>query len=250
MARQLYQFQTGMINDVLEKLGWLLQLLFIHLSSLARIWLTLSIWGFNLNWHVFWLKKKKSTKCSFRARYICVWGKVERERTSRLGHFVSPLLTSVTGTRGVGGAIRRFSHEPRGGDRRWLSHRRALYLGVFVNLLLHFILTNPSVAHRNGFSSHVFLMKEPKLRENKWHAGDPSQAAAKSLGPLRSHPGAFALNQLFPRAGCSGQGLSNFLPWRSVMSRLHLWNKGNPDVFFLRAVFWKVYSSLFSRVLI
>lgn len=114
-----------------------------------------------------------------------------------------------------------------------MSHRRALYLGVFVNLLLHFILTNPRVAHRNGFSSHVFLMKEPKQRESKRHAGDPSQAATKSLRPLRSDPGAFALNQLFPRAGCSGQGLSNFVPWRSVMSRLHLWNKGNLSGSFL-----------------
>ena len=63
-----------------------------------------------------------------------------------------------------------------------------------MNLLLHFILTNPTVAHRNGFSSHVFLMKEPKRRESKPHASDPSQSTAKSLGPLRSDPGASALN--------------------------------------------------------
>ena len=123
-------------------------------------------------------------------------GEKERERASRLGHFVSPLLTSVAGTRGVGGATGGFSHEPGGGDLddRWSHCYSTLHLGIVVKLPLHFILTTPSVAHRGGFSSHVLLMKEPKLRESKQHPGGPNQSAAKRLGPLGPDPGIVPLD--------------------------------------------------------
>lgn len=92
---------------------------------------------------------------------VFIWGG-GRERASCLGHFVSPLLTSVAGTKGEGTAGRGFSPEP-GGGHWWLSHWcTALYSGVFANLPLCLTLAMPSVAHRSGFSFHVFLMKEPK----------------------------------------------------------------------------------------
>lgn len=113
---------------------------------------------------------------------VFIWGG-GRERASCLGHFVSPLLTSVAGTKGEGTAGRGFSPEP-GGGHWWLSHWcTALYSGVFANLPLCLTLAMPSVAHRSGFSFHVFLMKEPKWGGgSKWHAGGPSQSAAQSRG--------------------------------------------------------------------
>lgn len=144
---------------------------------------------------MFLVKKEKSQSNVNLEHIVFIWGE-KRERASCLGHFISPLLTSVAGTRGVGGAPGGFTHEPSGGDLddRWSHCYSTLHLGVFVNLPLHCTLTTPSVAHRGGFSSHVPLMKEPKLRESKQHPGGPSQSSARSLGPLGPDPGIIPLN--------------------------------------------------------
>lgn len=68
---------------------------------------------------------------------------------SCLGHFVFLLLTSEAATKRERGVTGGFSHDlvVTTGDQLLNCHS-ALLLGVLVNLLLHFILTTPTVAQR------------------------------------------------------------------------------------------------------
>lgn len=59
---------------------------------------------------MFLVKKKKANQCKFR-QIVFIWG--TKENVSCLGHFVSPLLSSVTSTKWGGEATGRFSPEPR-----------------------------------------------------------------------------------------------------------------------------------------
>lgn len=168
-----------------------------------------------------------------------MWGE-KKESVFRLGHFVSPLLTSVAAAK-VGenepleGSLRNPGLETTDGHR--LHCCSACTLAVFAHLPLPFILTTPWVAYWGWFSSRVFLMNEPKWRESKqhtvhWHM----PVKAEHPGPPGSNPAVFPLNQLFPGAGYLGERPLNFLPRISPSSCLHLWSKENP-----LGCFWMIY---------
>lgn len=108
-----------------------------------------------------------------------------------------------------------------------LHHCSALYVRVFAQVPLHFIMTTPWEAPWGLFSSHVLLMKSQSWGNINDTVGSPCLSEAKHPGPLGSDPGVFPLNQLLPGAGCLGEGLLHILPWISLMSCLHLEKKGS-----------------------
>lgn len=109
----------------------------------------------------------------------------------------------------------RFRHELGGGDHWWpfVTLLQCSLAGTFVNLSLHFILTKSGVAHRSWFSSYVLLLRDPKLRESKWHTSGPNASLqhGKEPGASGTWPRGLPTKPAVSRSRLLGRNIVEFL---------------------------------------
>lgn len=164
-----------------------------------------------------------------------MWGGAGREE-SILGHFIPPLLTSVAATRvGEDGpqedSLVNLVLDTL--DDR-VTSLQCFVLGGICTVTTPFYSDNILKGSLRMTSFLCITDEEPKLREYHWYSGVPMPVPGEAPAPLGADPRVFPLNQLLPGAGCLGEGL--LIPWVSLMSCLHLGNKGNP-----LGCFWIIY---------